>query len=168
MVPTPVPMRSLSVIVIAVWAVVLCFGALLFVGSAQVSFSDVWHTLTGQMPASSVEAYIVIHVRLPLALTALLAGMALAASGLLMQTLMENPLADASLMGVHAGASADRCGCRQCRSVRHCRTWGSRAIVLIMVSFGSCLSDLPLTSDLSCLTTSIFQRTTFRFESQGV
>ena len=98
-------MRSLSVIVIAVWAVVLCFGALLFVGSAQVSFSDVWHTLTGQMPASSVEAYIVIHVRLPLALTALLAGMALAASGLLMQTLMENPLADASLMGVHAGAS---------------------------------------------------------------
>ena len=98
-------MRALSVIMMTVLAVVLCFGALLFVGSVHVGFSDVWHTLIGQMPATSVEAYIIMHVRLPLALTALLAGMALAVSGLLMQTLMENPLADASLMGVHAGAS---------------------------------------------------------------
>ena len=45
------------------------------------------------------------EVRLPQVLTALLAGAALAGSGLVMQTLFANPLADPSLLGVNSGAS---------------------------------------------------------------
>ena len=44
-------------------------------------------------------------VRLPQALTALLAGAGLAASGLLMQTLFRNPLAGPSVLGISSGAS---------------------------------------------------------------
>lgn len=47
---------------------------------------------------------ILIHVRLPRTLAAALAGMALAASGAIIQTVMGNPLAGPNLIGVNAGA----------------------------------------------------------------
>lgn len=49
--------------------------------------------------------YILLHLRLPALLMALSAGIALSLSGLTMQTVMGNPLADPSLLGVTAGAS---------------------------------------------------------------
>ena len=48
---------------------------------------------------------IIFNYRLPQALTALLAGAALAVAGLLMQTLFRNPLADPSMLGISSGAS---------------------------------------------------------------
>ncbi|MBD3305677.1 iron chelate uptake ABC transporter family permease subunit, partial [candidate division KSB3 bacterium] len=48
---------------------------------------------------------IVLLFRLPKAITAVLAGSALAVSGLLMQTLFRNPLAGPSVLGITAGAS---------------------------------------------------------------
>ena len=48
--------------------------------------------------------YIVWEARLPQALTALLAGSALAVCGLLLQTAFRNPLAGASVLGVNSGA----------------------------------------------------------------
>lgn len=58
--------------------------------------------LVGSTP--SCDRFIVLSLRLPAALTALLAGAALAGGGLVMQTLFRNPLADPSLLGVTAGA----------------------------------------------------------------
>ena len=49
--------------------------------------------------------FIMIELRFPQMITAILAGSALAVSGLLMQTLFENPLADPSLLGINSGAS---------------------------------------------------------------
>lgn len=49
--------------------------------------------------------YILWHLRLPEVLMALAAGIGLSLSGLVMQTLMGNPLADPSVLGVTAGAS---------------------------------------------------------------
>jgi iron complex transport system permease protein len=46
-----------------------------------------------------------LKFRLPKAITAILAGAALSASGLQMQTLFRNPLADPSILGINAGAS---------------------------------------------------------------
>lgn len=54
---------------------------------------------TGQLDA------LIRTIRVPRAITALLVGAALAASGLLMQTLFRNPLADPYVLGVSAGAS---------------------------------------------------------------
>lgn len=50
------------------------------------------------------DSFIILSLRLPAALTALVAGAALAGGGLVMQTLFRNPLADPSILGVSAGA----------------------------------------------------------------
>jgi iron complex transport system permease protein len=49
--------------------------------------------------------YIVEKIRIPKAFTAVLAGCGLSVSGLQMQTLFRNPLADPSILGITAGAS---------------------------------------------------------------
>ncbi len=87
-------------------------GLLLFVfvlsliaGSVSIPLGDVLKILTGGQPARATWATIVIDFRLPKALTALLAGAALGVSGLQMQTLFRNPLADPFVLGVSSGAS---------------------------------------------------------------
>ncbi len=74
-------------------------------GSAPLSLAEVWSALTGGSGADSVVRQIVLDFRMPRALTALLAGAALAVSGLLMQTIFRNPLADPFVLGVNSGAS---------------------------------------------------------------
>ena len=48
---------------------------------------------------------IIMEYRMPQALTAVLAGIGLSVSGLLMQTLFRNPLADPSILGISSGSS---------------------------------------------------------------
>ncbi|MDQ8187533.1 iron ABC transporter permease [Pelagicoccus sp. SDUM812002] len=74
-------------------------------GSATISLGDVWAALVDGESGSSVTRQIVVDFRLPRAMTALLAGSALAVSGLLMQTIFRNPLADPFVLGVNSGAS---------------------------------------------------------------
>lgn len=76
----------------------------LLTGSVSLSPSEVWAALTGGASDETVR-FVVLEVRLPQLLTAVLAGAALAVSGLVMQTLFSNPLADPSLLGVNSGAS---------------------------------------------------------------
>jgi iron complex transport system permease protein len=61
--------------------------------------------LVGQEPARATWTTIVRDFRLPKALTAVLAGGALAVAGLEMQTLFRNPLADPFVLGINSGAS---------------------------------------------------------------
>lgn len=49
--------------------------------------------------------YIILDSRLPQILTAILAGTGLAICGLLMQTLLNNPLAEPSILGISSGAN---------------------------------------------------------------
>ncbi len=82
------------------------FVANLFVGTVDIPPLDVWNVLTGE--ADTVRPswqFIVQEVRLPQALTALLCGAALAASGLMLQTAFRNPLAGPSILGIDSGAS---------------------------------------------------------------
>lgn len=73
-------------------------------GSVTLPLADVAAALTGKMPSDAASADIIWLFRLPKACTAALAGAALAVSGLLMQTLFRNPLADPSILGVSSGA----------------------------------------------------------------
>lgn len=77
----------------------------LFFGSVSLPFSEVWAVLTANASADATAQFIVLEVRLPQMLTALLSGAALGAGGLVMQTVFSNPLADPSLLGVNSGAS---------------------------------------------------------------
>jgi iron complex transport system permease protein len=73
-------------------------------GSAELTFEEVWRALTGT-PDDPLSGAIVMRFRVPKALVALLAGAALSASGLQMQTLFRNPLAGPYVLGVSSGAS---------------------------------------------------------------
>lgn len=77
----------------------------LLTGSVSLPPHEVWEALTGQSGNNGTAYFIIWQSRLPAALTAILSGAALAASGLVMQTLFANPLADPSLLGVNSGAS---------------------------------------------------------------
>ncbi len=76
----------------------------LAVGSVDIPISEVWAALTGG-PCAPTNGTIILKIRLLKAVTALLAGSALAASGLAMQTLFRNPLAGPYVLGISSGAS---------------------------------------------------------------
>ena len=61
--------------------------------------------MTGGQSSKSTWEYIIINYRLPKAITAVLVGMGLSISGLLMQTLFRNPLAGPYVLGLSSGAS---------------------------------------------------------------
>lgn len=80
-------------------------GTNLLFGSVNIPAEAVWHILTGNEVEKASWSFIVWESRLPQAITALLCGMALAASGLMLQTTFNNPLADPSILGISSGAS---------------------------------------------------------------
>lgn len=84
-------------------AALVAFGADLFLGSVSIPPERVLRALLS-WGVQDPQDRIVLAFRLPRAATALLAGAALAASGLLMQTLFENPLAGSFVLGVDSGA----------------------------------------------------------------
>ncbi len=77
----------------------------LLLGTTDIPFSDVWATLTSGTTSSETNRIIISELRLPKIIVALFAGMALAASGLQMQTLFRNPLAGPYVLGINSGAS---------------------------------------------------------------
>lgn len=74
-------------------------------GSVIIPISEIWEIVTGGSPSKITWEFIVLEFRIPKALTALLAGSAIAVSGLLMQTLFRNPLAGPFVLGISNGAS---------------------------------------------------------------
>lgn len=85
-------------------AVAVLFLANLFIGSVNLPMADVAAILLGNGEGNTAE-FIVLGSRLPMAVTAMLAGAGLAASGLMLQTAFRNPLAGPSILGISSGAS---------------------------------------------------------------
>jgi iron complex transport system permease protein len=75
----------------------------MLIGTTHLSLGDIWAVLTGG--GDAVARTILLDLRLPKIITAIAIGAALAASGLLMQTLFRNPLAGPYVLGINAGAS---------------------------------------------------------------
>lgn len=90
---------TLLVIVVVVLAVLN-----VFIGAVDIPAGQIVDVLTGT-DKESVEAYIVMQSRLPMTITAILAGSGLAVAGLLLQTTFRNPLAGPSILGINSGAS---------------------------------------------------------------
>lgn len=83
----------------------LIFLLSLILGSVKIPLGKVIAILLGYETDKTTWASIILKFRLPKALTAMLAGSALAVSGLQMQTLFRNPLADPFVLGISSGAS---------------------------------------------------------------
>lgn len=111
----------------------------LAVGSVNLPLGEVIDALSGiEVPA--VTRVILFEVRMPRTITALLVGAALGVTGLAMQTLFRNPLADPYVLGVSSGAS-----------------FGVAVVVLTAgpASYGaSFVSDLGLGGDLAAVAAS--------------
>lgn len=74
----------------------------LTLGVSDVTAADIWGVLCGDR--ESAAARILLYLRLPRTLAALMAGAGLAGAGVIIQTLLHNPLAGPSVIGVNAGA----------------------------------------------------------------
>lgn len=84
---------------------IILFFLNLFFGAIDIPASTVRDVLTGQGIENDAYSFIIIESRFPQAITAILAGGALAVSGLMLQTLFRNPLAGPSILGITSGAS---------------------------------------------------------------
>ena len=93
----------ISLIIITITSI-LFFLLNIALGSIYIPLKDVIEILFGKESDPESWAIIINKSRLPQALTAMLAGAGLAVSGLQMQTLFRNPLADPSILGVSSGA----------------------------------------------------------------
>src|SRR5262249_17511926 len=97
--------RRLAAVVAVLGGAAAAFGiGALFVGSAPVSPRAVLAVLRGGTSAGPVDQVVVLSLRLPRILAALLAGGALAVAGVGFQGLTRNPLAEPSVLGGSSGA----------------------------------------------------------------
>lgn len=98
MTPRPLPMGALAVLLLIVAA-----GASLFLGRVNIGPQEILHALTS--PDLSLTRLVVLELRLPRTVLAILVGAALGLSGAVLQGLLRNPLAEPGLLGVSSGAA---------------------------------------------------------------
>lgn len=97
--------KFINIFILLAVGIIILFLANLFWGSVKIPVSSVIDILLGNLAEKRAWNHIVIESRLPQAVTALLSGGGLAVSGLLLQTVFRNPLADPGILGISAGAS---------------------------------------------------------------
>lgn len=113
--PTPTAHRGLRfglVVAVLVIALVITCAASITNGQYQLSPTDLIGVLlrgvgidTAWAPEASTDYGVIYSIRLPRLVLGLLVGAALAVSGVLMQAIFGNPLADAGVVGVSSGAA---------------------------------------------------------------
>ncbi|TBX65802.1 iron ABC transporter permease [Flavobacterium silvisoli] len=74
-------------------------------GQVAIPIKEVFKSLFGGQASKDTWEYIIVNFRLPKAITAILVGIGLSVSGLLMQTLFRNPLAGPYVLGLSSGSS---------------------------------------------------------------
>ena len=94
---------SLSMTVASL-ALLLSMASSLMLGSITFSFADLVQAFVAQDATSALTQTIVVEIRLPRILCAVLVGAGLAVSGAVLQNASRNPLADPYLFGLMAGA----------------------------------------------------------------
>jgi iron complex transport system permease protein len=98
-----VALRQTSVLVVATVALVAAAAASLAFGAVHVPLADVWDALTGRAEEGPFRE-IVLTLRLPRTVDAIVVGAALGVAGALLQGALGNPLASPDVIGVTAGA----------------------------------------------------------------
>lgn len=94
--------KKIAIILILLALVFLFFVVSVFVGSGTLSFKEVFLTIFNK--GSETARLIVRRIRFPRVIAALIVGGGLAVSGLVMQTVLKNPLASPTTLGVSNAA----------------------------------------------------------------
>ena len=74
-------------------------------GQVAIPMKEVFKSLLGSQAEKETWEYIIMNFRLPKAIAAILVGMGLSVSGLLMQTFFRNPMAGPYVLGLSSGSS---------------------------------------------------------------
>lgn len=100
--------RRMSFILACIFLCLVVMAYSITLGTYPVSFSEVyhvlWEALTNAPPDDLTAWHVVVNLRLPRVLGAIVCGIALAICGTAMQSLLKNPLADPYTMGISSGA----------------------------------------------------------------
>ena len=96
--------KSLKIIIILFFTGFTIFAmvASLTLGSVDISFSTIVHTLLGNV--QTTDEMVSWNIRFPRNILGALGGANLAVSGAILQAVMKNPLADPGIVGVSSGA----------------------------------------------------------------
>lgn len=94
--------RSRRILLLLAAAVLMMAVVCLFVGSSNLRISDCVSALLGKGSAADIR--ILRSIRLPRVLAAVIAGAGLSVSGLIMQSMLSNPMASPSTLGVSNAA----------------------------------------------------------------
>lgn len=98
--------KRVSLIVLLLGLSLLAMFLSLRIGSAPISVVDLVNIMMGRGDrTASLLQSILLEVRMPRILLSFLVGLALGASGTVMQSLLQNPLASSYTLGVSSGAS---------------------------------------------------------------
>ncbi len=104
--------RKIIFIIICLIVAISCVGISVSVGGRDVAFFDVYKTIFNHIigikhapgTVEWMDDFIIWNVRLPRAVFAAIAGAGLAVGGVVMQSVMKNPLADPYTTGISSGA----------------------------------------------------------------
>ena len=84
---------------------VVAIGSLL-VGSTPMSLSELWRALMSPSdPSTEMQRTILLNIRLPRVLLALIVGAGLSVAGAVLQALLRNPLAEPYILGISSGGT---------------------------------------------------------------
>lgn len=94
---------NITIVALSLLLVLLMLACLVF-GSVDIPVGKIVDIVTGKGSGNKAWDIIILQSRIPMIVTAALAGAALSISGLLLQTTFNNPLAGPSILGVSSGA----------------------------------------------------------------
>jgi iron complex transport system permease protein len=101
----PITQKQTFLFLLLLLATVTLFLANVSLGSVSIPFEEVVRSLFSKPMSKESWEIILWNFRIPKAITAVLVGIGLSMSGLLMQTLFRNPLAGPYVLGLSSGAS---------------------------------------------------------------
>lgn len=100
--------RASLIVALSIGLLIILMGFSIMRGAVDIPAAGVFDAF-GRLLASDMEAgrldLVILDIRLPRTLLAMMVGAALALSGAIMQGMFRNPLADPGLVGVSAGAA---------------------------------------------------------------
>ncbi|KON89975.1 iron-dicitrate transporter subunit FecD [Sporosarcina globispora] len=94
-------MRKIMIVIFSFLLMVIFFTISLSVGTVTISLPDLFSSV---MQKDSQFSFIVMEYRLPRSVISILAGFGLAVAGVILQSLVRNPLASPDVIGVTKGA----------------------------------------------------------------
>lgn len=104
MIPSALVKKQRMFVIMFIGLILLTIVIGLGLGSSSVSYDRIIPTLLGQ--GTFKDEFILFSIRLPRIIITLLAGMALALSGAILQGITRNELAEPGIIGINSGAGA--------------------------------------------------------------